>query len=173
MRLQSIPAMPYLDSTWAMAPPVTTGSFPPVAFDWAARHSTTGKDLRKEAVIRRSGGLQRLRPYLHPCSPEQTLWPRPPISTHGPAKEAKRPPSCPGGPHVPPPRPLFPRTIVIIGDSITRNIRFINAITHCFPGATLPDILDKFLDLLPSLLTSIKRIVVHVGTNHTTHQDQK
>ncbi len=78
-------------------------------------------------------------------------------------------------PHVASPHP----TTLTIGDSITSNSRFINAITHRFPWATFPDILDKFLDLLPSLPTSIIRIVIHVGTNDTqmipgvwTHQRQ-
>ena len=63
------------------------------------------------------------------------------------------------------PRPLFPLTTLIVGDSITRGIRFFNAITHCFPGATTPAILGKLPDLLHTLPSSIHRIIVHVGTN--------
>jgi len=51
------------------------------------------------------------------------------------------------------------------GDSMVRNIVFLNEATHCFPGASAPVILEKLQDLLPSLPTSIRRIIVHVGTN--------
>ncbi|KAG8001673.1 hypothetical protein GBF38_007428 [Nibea albiflora] len=79
----------------------------------------------------------------------------------------------PDGPHISSPRPLFPPTTLIIGDSITRDIRFINAATHYFPGATVPHILDKLLEMMHSLPTSIKRIIVHVGTNDTTRQESE
>lgn len=36
------------------------------------------------------------------------------------------------------PQPLFPPTALLIGDSITRKVRFFNAITHCLPGVTVP-----------------------------------
>nr|XP_057928423.1 uncharacterized protein LOC131129192 isoform X1 [Doryrhamphus excisus]XP_057928424.1 uncharacterized protein LOC131129192 isoform X1 [Doryrhamphus excisus]XP_057928425.1 uncharacterized protein LOC131129192 isoform X1 [Doryrhamphus excisus]XP_057928426.1 uncharacterized protein LOC131129192 isoform X1 [Doryrhamphus excisus] len=63
-----------------------------------------------------------------------------------------------------PPRPLFPPTTIIIGDSITRNIRFFNAITYCFPGATVPLIHSKLVDIVErSLPPSVRRIIVHVG----------
>ncbi|CAJ1055531.1 uncharacterized protein LOC126383485 isoform X2 [Xyrichtys novacula] len=61
------------------------------------------------------------------------------------------------------PCPLSPPTMLIIGDSITRYIRFFSAITHCFPGATVPVILDKLLNLLPSLPSLVTKIVLHVG----------
>uniref|UniRef100_A0A3P9KUQ3 SGNH hydrolase-type esterase domain-containing protein n=1 Tax=Oryzias latipes TaxID=8090 RepID=A0A3P9KUQ3_ORYLA len=48
------------------------------------------------------------------------------------------------------PPPLFTPTTVIIGDSIIRKVRFFNAVTHCFPGATVLDILEKLPDLLRS-----------------------
>uniref|UniRef100_A0A3P8VXL9 SGNH hydrolase-type esterase domain-containing protein n=1 Tax=Cynoglossus semilaevis TaxID=244447 RepID=A0A3P8VXL9_CYNSE len=63
--------------------------------------------------------------------------------------------------------------MLIIGDSITQDICFINAATHCFPGATVPDILDKLLEIMHSLPTSIKRIIVHVGTNDTTRRESE
>lgn len=59
--------------------------------------------------------------------------------------------------------PLPPITF-IIGDSITRDICFINAITCCFPGAIVPVILNTHLNLLPSCL----KIVLHVGSNDTS-----
>ncbi|KAL7399737.1 hypothetical protein ABVT39_000817 [Epinephelus coioides] len=55
---------------------------------------------------------------------------------------------------------------------ITRDIRFINAITHCFPGATVRFIHDKLLDILPSLPTSVTKIVVHVGCNNTSQSER-
>uniref|UniRef100_A0A3B4ZK90 SGNH hydrolase-type esterase domain-containing protein n=1 Tax=Stegastes partitus TaxID=144197 RepID=A0A3B4ZK90_9TELE len=61
------------------------------------------------------------------------------------------------------PRPLFPATALIIGDSITRNIRFFNAITRCFPGATVPVILAKLPGILQTLPSSVRKIIVHVG----------
>uniref|UniRef100_A0A674MCA6 SGNH hydrolase-type esterase domain-containing protein n=1 Tax=Takifugu rubripes TaxID=31033 RepID=A0A674MCA6_TAKRU len=66
-----------------------------------------------------------------------------------------------------PPRPLFPPTTLIIGDSIVRNIGFFNATTRCFPGARVLDILLLLPTLLKTLPASIKRIMVHVGTNDT------
>uniref|UniRef100_A0A3P9LE71 SGNH hydrolase-type esterase domain-containing protein n=1 Tax=Oryzias latipes TaxID=8090 RepID=A0A3P9LE71_ORYLA len=62
---------------------------------------------------------------------------------------------------------------LIIGDSITRNIRYFNAVTRCFPGAKVKDILQKLPDLLPSLPSTITRIIVHVGTNDTTRQQSE
>uniref|UniRef100_A0AAQ6AC87 OSK domain-containing protein n=1 Tax=Amphiprion ocellaris TaxID=80972 RepID=A0AAQ6AC87_AMPOC len=53
--------------------------------------------------------------------------------------------------------------MLIIGDSITRNIRFFNAITRCFPGATVQIILDKLPGILQSLPSTVRRIIVHVG----------
>uniref|UniRef100_A0A3P9IFD8 SGNH hydrolase-type esterase domain-containing protein n=1 Tax=Oryzias latipes TaxID=8090 RepID=A0A3P9IFD8_ORYLA len=81
--------------------------------------------------------------------------------------------SAPAESHSLPPRPLFTPTALIIGDSITRNIRYINAVTRCFPGATVMDILQKLPDLLLSLPSTIIRIIVHVGTNDTTLQQSE
>uniref|UniRef100_A0A7N6BPX2 Uncharacterized protein n=1 Tax=Anabas testudineus TaxID=64144 RepID=A0A7N6BPX2_ANATE len=50
------------------------------------------------------------------------------------------------------------------------HIRFFNAATHCFPGATVPVILDKLPSLLDSLPSSIVRVIVHVGSCDTTRQ---
>uniref|UniRef100_A0A3B5A9A4 SGNH hydrolase-type esterase domain-containing protein n=1 Tax=Stegastes partitus TaxID=144197 RepID=A0A3B5A9A4_9TELE len=61
------------------------------------------------------------------------------------------------------PRPLFPPTTLIIGDSITRNIRFFNATTRCFPGATFPVILAKLPGIIQTLPSSVRRIIVHAG----------
>eukprot|EP00064_Thunnus_orientalis_P022926 superscaffoldBa00008185_g23148 len=40
------------------------------------------------------------------------------------------------------PCPPFRPTTLIVGDSITRNIRFFNSTKHCLPGATILVILD-------------------------------
>uniref|UniRef100_A0A7N8YGD6 SGNH hydrolase-type esterase domain-containing protein n=1 Tax=Mastacembelus armatus TaxID=205130 RepID=A0A7N8YGD6_9TELE len=71
------------------------------------------------------------------------------------------------------PRPLSPPTTLIIGDSIIRNVRFFNATTHCFPGATASDILAMLPGLLPTLPSSIIRMIVHIGTCDTSlHQSE-
>ena len=58
--------------------------------------------------------------------------------------------------------------MLIVGDSIIKRIRFPNAITHCFPGATIPILLKKLPGLLVKLPASIEKIVVHIGTNDTS-----
>ncbi|CAJ1052995.1 uncharacterized protein LOC115567150 [Xyrichtys novacula] len=71
------------------------------------------------------------------------------------------------------PLQLFPPTTLIVGDSITQGIRFFNATTHSFPGATVADIITKLPGLLQSLPPSIHRIIVHVGTNDTAHKQSE
>lgn len=63
------------------------------------------------------------------------------------------------------PRPLFSPTTLLVGDSITRNLRYFNVATHCFPGATVPVILEKLPELLLSLPPSIERVIVHIRSN--------
>ncbi|KAG8008872.1 Rab3 GTPase-activating protein catalytic subunit [Nibea albiflora] len=78
-------------------------------------------------------------------------------------------PNCtPGSPPMAPPL-LFPPTTLIVGDSIIRNIRFFNATTKCFPGATTSKIMDMLPNLLQSLPSSVERAVLHVGTNDVAH----
>lgn len=105
-----------------------------------------------------------MRPSRRPCLPAPTVTE---------VMQSGRTLSCPGCPQVTSLSPLFPPTTLIIGDSITRNIRFFNAITRCLPGATVPVILDDLLNLLDSLPTSIKRIVVHLGKNDTTRGESE
>ena len=117
---------------------------------WTLRRSTTGNRCRRmlqEAVIRRSGALSRSGP---PPPSNPVL----PSSTQAGAE-------CPKTTL----RPLFPPTTLVVGDSITRGIRFLNAISHCIPGVTVPRILEKLPGLLSSLPSSINRVVVHVGCN--------
>lgn len=52
-------------------------------------------------------------------------------------------------------------TTLIIEETVTMDIHFINATIHCFPGATVHNILDKLVDLLALPPTSIKRTVLH------------
>lgn len=67
---------------------------------------------------------------------------------------------------------FFPSTL-IVSDSTTSDVHFFNAVTHCFPGATASEILKKLQGLLPSLPSSIRRVIVHVGTNDTILQQAK
>uniref|UniRef100_A0A671VMR4 SGNH hydrolase-type esterase domain-containing protein n=1 Tax=Sparus aurata TaxID=8175 RepID=A0A671VMR4_SPAAU len=129
--------------------------------------SASRRKLLKEAVLLRAGGIHHPMPLKDspPPGPEKA----------GPLQHLSSQPrplslflrSVRGPDPGPPPqlRPLFSPTTLIIGDSITRNIRFFNATTCCFPGATVPVILGKLPGLLQSLPSSITRIVVHVGTN--------
>uniref|UniRef100_A0AAQ5ZE09 SGNH hydrolase-type esterase domain-containing protein n=1 Tax=Amphiprion ocellaris TaxID=80972 RepID=A0AAQ5ZE09_AMPOC len=64
-------------------------------------------------------------------------------------------------------------TTLIIGDSIVRNIRFFNATTRCFPGATVAVILDKLPELLQSIQSSVCRVIIHIGTNDTTRRQSE
>ncbi|CAJ1057636.1 hypothetical protein D4764_12G0010930 [Xyrichtys novacula] len=73
----------------------------------------------------------------------------------------------------PHPRPLFPPTMAIIGDSIVRHVHFFNAVTHCFPGATVPTLLHKLPELLGSLPSSITRLVLHLGFNDTSSRQSE
>lgn len=95
-------------------------------------------------------------------------------SRHAVAKpqhpENTRSPSERSDPQPAPPRPLFPPTTLIVGDSIIRHVRFFNTITHCFPGATVPVILNKLPELLRSLPPTVTRIIVHVGCNDTARK---
>lgn len=72
-----------------------------------------------------------------------------------------------------PPQPLFPPTTLLVGDSIIRYSKFANAITHCFPGATVLTILDKLPSLLQSAAPSIHRLIIHVGTSDTARGQSK
>ncbi|XP_068567592.1 uncharacterized protein [Cebidichthys violaceus] len=74
------------------------------------------------------------------------------------------------GPQLPSICPLFPPATLIAGDSVVRGIRFFNADTCCFPGSTVPDILANLQSLLPTLPSSVNRLIVHVGTNDTARQ---
>ncbi|XP_029938415.1 uncharacterized protein LOC115381268 [Salarias fasciatus] len=76
-------------------------------------------------------------------------------------------------PQPPPPRPLFSPTTLLVGDSSIRNIRFFNAITRCIPGATVPTILHDLPELLQSLPSTVRRVIVHVGTNDTARRQSE
>lgn len=98
-----------------------------------------------------------------------------PHFTPAPARLPATPPSCrspaarapPTITDPPPtssvPHPLFPPTTLLLGDSIIRNVRFFNVITHCIPGASVTNILDKLPVLLHTLPPSVHRIIIHVG----------
>uniref|UniRef100_A0A3P9HNY2 SGNH hydrolase-type esterase domain-containing protein n=1 Tax=Oryzias latipes TaxID=8090 RepID=A0A3P9HNY2_ORYLA len=71
------------------------------------------------------------------------------------------------------PQPLFAPTTLLVGDSIIRRCRFFNATTHCFPGATVPTLLDKLPGLLQTAPPTITRIIIHIGTNDTSHSQSE
>ncbi|KAK2917541.1 hypothetical protein Q8A73_004287 [Channa argus] len=80
-------------------------------------------------------------------------------------------------PHAPPRRTSPPHrppgpTMLIIGDSIVRDIRLKSAKTFCFPGATVTDIADKIPNLIEKHPTATK-VVIHVGTNDTKRQQSE
>ncbi|KAF3834538.1 hypothetical protein F7725_027096 [Dissostichus mawsoni] len=114
--------------------------------------TSSRRKLLKEAVLRHSGSFPGPEPARKSSpSPAVTVSPQ-----HSPARSPH--PQSPA-----PPRPLFAPTTLIIGDSITRNIRFFNAATRCLPGATVPVILEKLPGLLHSLPSSVNRLIVHVS----------
>uniref|UniRef100_A0A3B3HA95 SGNH hydrolase-type esterase domain-containing protein n=1 Tax=Oryzias latipes TaxID=8090 RepID=A0A3B3HA95_ORYLA len=116
--------------------------------------SSRRRILMKNAVLRRRpGGLPSLDSQRSISPTEQKH-----------KKEAS--PVQPGGvdsansePHMPPPRPLFAPTTLIVGDSIIRHVRFFNAVTRCFPGSTVRDILERLPGILKSLPTTVFRLI--------------
>ena len=116
-------------------------------------------------------------PSCPPAGPERTLTgsrrrglpcftPAPQRARVPPAGPGSPPPPCPS-PVKLSPRPLFPPTTLIIGDSIVRHTRFFNAVTRSFPGAKVLDILTLLPTLLKTLPTSIHRVIIHIGSNDT------
>ncbi|CAJ1078495.1 hypothetical protein D4764_12G0010930 [Xyrichtys novacula] len=97
---------------------------------------------------------------------------RKPLRRHSAGNRGSPAPTC-APPPPPHPRPLFPPTTAIIGDSIVRHVRFFNAVTHCFPGATVPTLLHKLPELLGSLPSSITRPVLHLGFNDTSSRQSE
>ena len=195
------PTDPGSDPSPKAAPGDTAPSSPPVASSVHADcHSSVRSDLRpssrgttssarrkikmsKEAVARRSGGLPRpgsaersssSRSDVAVLPQRSPVWtPHPQSATSTQGAETDPVPSSRTSPRPSTPRPLISPTTLIVGDSIIRDIRFFNATTHCFPGATVPDILDRLPGLLRSLPSSTKRVIVHVGTNDTARQQSE
>ena len=87
-----------------------------------------------------------------------------------PPVRAAAPPRRHNPPAPPPPPP--PPTSLIIGDSIVRYVKDRSAVTHCFPGAKVPDILEQIPNLLADY-PHVKKVVVHVGTNDTANQQSE
>uniref|UniRef100_A0A3B3HCU6 SGNH hydrolase-type esterase domain-containing protein n=1 Tax=Oryzias latipes TaxID=8090 RepID=A0A3B3HCU6_ORYLA len=63
--------------------------------------------------------------------------------------------------------------MVGVGDSIIRHVRFFNAVTRCFPGSTVRDILERLSGILKSLPTTVFRLIVHVGCNDTSRRESE
>ncbi|KAL7408313.1 hypothetical protein ABVT39_021388 [Epinephelus coioides] len=130
--------------------------------------------LLKEAVSRRSGGL--IRPQPPEEQPPELVNSSVTVATEAaaatavvdlPSSAAAAAPSSSAA--NPTPAPLFPITALTVGDSIV-SICFANAATHCFPGATAADILDKLPRLLESAPPTITKVIIHCGSNDTTHR---
>lgn len=135
-------------------PPLVVGSAPrPPSTTSASR-----RRIVREAALaaRRSGDFPRWEKNKPP-SVTVDLPDTPPTPPTLPAEQRGAPP--------PRPRPLFPPTTAIVGDSIIKYIHFFNSTTHCYPGATVAKITDLLPDLIKTLPPSVDRLVVHVGTN--------
>ena len=134
-----------------------------------ARTSTSSvrRRILKQAVFRRSGGLPRPDPAENQPPSSSTAGPPDPPA---PPAALANPPHSLARLHPPSPRPLFNPTTLLVGDSIFRNVRFFNATTRCFPGATVKDILGELPGIMRSLPPSVVRVVVHVGCNDTARQ---
>lgn len=137
--------------------------------------SAARRRLLKEAVRRRSGGLlSHSRDGAAPAGAGAGTAESPPLLPPRSRSMDRPPASCESPyPHRVPLRPLFPPSTVLFGDSIIRNIRFFNATTHCFPGATVPVIVDKLPELLHSLPSSINRLIFHLGSNDTARRQSE
>ncbi|KAL7395671.1 hypothetical protein ABVT39_021141 [Epinephelus coioides] len=170
-------------------PTAYTADFPPLLADNAqvtgssatelqrpasqSASSSAGRRILRDAVLRRSSGLPHPEPKEKEPEAEGNPSPGSPRSAsaspppHQPAQahSVDRASSNHETPQFSSPLPLFSPTTLIVGDSITRNIRFFNAATHCFPGATVPVILEKLPGLLRSLPSSITQVLIHVGCN--------
>ncbi|KAJ0064096.1 hypothetical protein NL108_018618 [Boleophthalmus pectinirostris] len=159
------PALPLHSSLRAHSPPSVVSRSQTVAQPMAPR--SPGEPRLQQAAVR-PVVLAENAPLEQECTADG--------SVPGPAPQPEAPVSCQpsfdgNDPQLtnPPtnfqPQPLFPPKTVIIGDSIIRHVRYFNTITHCFPGATVSQIMRRLPDLLQSMPSSIYRIIVHVGTN--------
>ncbi|CAI5670364.1 unnamed protein product [Oreochromis niloticus] len=65
-----------------------------------------------------------------------------------------------------------PLSMLVLGDSIVRNVRMRGALTLSFPGATVVDIVDR----IPNILAShpqANRLIIHIGTNDIPKQQSE
>jgi len=96
-----------------------------------------------------------------------------PAPRRAPARLSARPYSSTPSPQVRPlPLASPPLSTLIIGDSIVRNIKKPSALTYCFPGAKVTDIMKK----IPSILADhplINTVVLHVGCNDIPKQSSE
>ncbi|CAJ1081981.1 LOW QUALITY PROTEIN: uncharacterized protein LOC116399339 [Xyrichtys novacula] len=120
--------------------------------------SAARRRFLRDAVRRNSAGPVSAAPDRSGRPSPQPLASTVSTAPLSPRTPTTSPASDTGAMHPP---PLFPPTTLIIGDSIIRGIRYFNAITRSFPGATVADITAKLPGLLQSLPASIHRIIVH------------
>lgn len=112
----------------------------------------------------RSAGLAARRKLLRNAVRWHSLGSPPRLAASKPYHpESNRPSSDRSEAQPAPPRPLFPPTTLIVGDSIIRQVRFLKTVTHCLPGSTVPVILNELPELLRSLPSTVTKIIVHVG----------
>uniref|UniRef100_A0A667ZVX6 SGNH hydrolase-type esterase domain-containing protein n=1 Tax=Myripristis murdjan TaxID=586833 RepID=A0A667ZVX6_9TELE len=112
-------------------------------------------------------------------SKSPVVWPglRSPLPTANRFSPLSSPVGNPVGQRVSPaPVDRVEQRTLVIGDSITRNVRLASpAVVHCLPGARVSDIEDNLRVLAASrkkqgtqahYTSSYKNIVIHVGTNN-------
>lgn len=155
-------------------PQSKAGSSPPASGRASAERQSRSQNftrsarykLLKQAVIRRSGSFPGPGLPEH-SSPRSDTICRSQVSQPELCSQQLSPDCVPEAQLVRPPRmvtegsrlavpPLFSPTTLIIGDSIIRKIRFFDAVTHCFPGATVSTILTKLQELLDHSSCRIK-----------------
>ena len=126
-------------------------------------YSSSRRRLVQEAVSRRSAPFPTVPPEAEPdsASPLQPSVEQPLQGASGTTATTHGTP----GPKIPVIQSLFPPSTLIIGDSITRHLRYFNVITRCMPGALVTDVLAELRDMLPTLPSTIRRIIIHVGSN--------
>ena len=145
----------------------------------ASEQRNSRKRMLQQAVRLglQSGEIERIErssPTPTPNGAATPLVPNPGNIIPTLANTWRRPNSKPSQKSTPPPLrrvinknppSMQPPSIAIVSDSILRNARVPRAQIHCFPGATIPVLLERLPGVINSFPTSIDKLVVHVGSN--------